>query len=70
MKKTELIILFLGITAICSAREYKDTLISKDGYDSFILTYTIDINGNNGFIEFHNVIKKQIGGNKRKRIPN
>lgn len=66
MKKTELIILFLGITAICSAREYKDTLISKDGYDSFILTYTIDINGNKGDIKFHNVIKKQIGGNKRK----
>lgn len=66
MKKSELIILFLGITAICSAREYKDTLISIDGYDSFILTYTIDVNDNNGVIEFHNVIKKQIGGNKRK----
>ena len=66
MKKTELIIIFLGITAICSAREYKDTLISIDGYDSFILTYTIDVIDNKGVIEFHNVIKKQIGGNKRK----
>ena len=69
MKKTELIILFLGITAICSAREYKDTLISIDGYDSFILTYTIDVIDNKGVIEFHNVIKKQIGGKKRKRYP-
>ena len=66
MKKSELIILFLGITAICSAREYKDTLISIDGYDSFILTYTIDVIDNKGVLEFHNVIKKQIGGNKRK----